>query len=337
MILDELTRKRREVIKLLERGLEYRLVRHSAAKAVQLVNEAYTIAKTDRGLSLWQKICAYRLAHLKLRTGESREELLEVKSLFEEADREKFLGPWPELYLIVVYHRLGRYPGSEAFDVEKKFVSVCQSFMVRDSREKEGEQGCSPPAQAEILNYLDLISCILNIPYPHVEGAATFGRPDDLFRELSRGSREWQILTNARSQWNYRYPLDIAEKELDLIRERNPDVYAFRMVAGAHFPVDRNDFHILFRKPGAAWTKTDEQQFFLMLAISLHYRYPATLREKIMSTLAMDEDGFRQARRRFARYFRETFGKELKVTSGQMPPLPLDLPLIGLIHSSVTG
>lgn len=97
---------RRKVAELLDACVDQKLLYGGTSNAIVLAKEAYDIATANNVPSPWPEFAAYRLAHLKMRSGANEVEALrEIDLLFERASRSEKTGPIPLIYRLAVLHR----------------------------------------------------------------------------------------------------------------------------------------------------------------------------------------------------------------------------------------
>ena len=96
-----------KVAELLNKCVDQKLLYGGTSDAIVHAKEAYDIATANNVPSPWPEFAAYRLAHLKMRSGANEVEALrEIDLLFERASRYEKTGPIPLIYRLAVLHRL---------------------------------------------------------------------------------------------------------------------------------------------------------------------------------------------------------------------------------------
>lgn len=181
---------RREVDNLLKLCIGEKLKYGGTSEAIDFAQKAYKIAKDNKVPSPLPEYAAYRLAHLKMRSGSNEiEDLEEIDQLFEYSSRSEKVGPIPLIYRLAVLHRLVKAL-TDLTDNEKITRAVSQSNEVYQKAfslfkhmrfDAEGSTTDRIERQSAVFNMLEFATYMSGRPYQPLEGVASIS-PTDPFR-----------------------------------------------------------------------------------------------------------------------------------------------------------
>ncbi|MBI2434257.1 MAG: hypothetical protein HYV26_15480 [Candidatus Hydrogenedentes bacterium] len=225
-VVDEV--RRANVARLLKHGTDEKLLKSSAKRAKEILQDAY-----DKSPGLprpWPQIAAYRLALILLREGNSArlEDLERIDQLLNEATMAESEEDWnkewglsgdfgvmPRLYRLAVLHRmLLQKPAEERDDIRRKIeqvrrraIQLAQRPPIREGDRAEERVRRQVPLQNDIFNALELATFFLDCNYAPLEGV---GCDPAYFPENG-----WVLLGRHSLTDKVVYTAELAEAELE--------------------------------------------------------------------------------------------------------------------------
>lgn len=187
------TSRSNEVNLLLKSAITKKLLKDYEAchqQAETDLQQAYNLAHEEPRLPTpWPEITSYRLAHLRMRTARTEQELQAVAVLFAEAERngKPLLGILPNIYRLAIQMRLGEK--NEAFFTE--IVKSLDSYQHSSDRPKK--LNTAQFLNNEMVNYLELLAYVGGFDYRSLEGRYT---QEDPFMELGLGESGYTVKSN---------------------------------------------------------------------------------------------------------------------------------------------
>jgi len=314
---------RHEVAELLVACVDQRLLYGGTSNAIVLAKEAYDIATANNVPSPWPEFAAYRLAHLKMRSGANEVEALrEIDLLFERASRSEKAGPIPLIYRLAVLHRLvqsliDKNDIAQAVAKSDEVHGKALGLLRRMQYDSEVTNNDRIERQSAAFNMLEFATYMSGRAYQPLEGSS-FLSPMDPFREgkwFVVGRNVDQInMTEAMARWEFD---DRADKNPDLILIELTTAESARICLSRNreWSVWSNDYAKLvllpLRKPGI--TKID-------------------LERKVVGTGGNDPAArFRKAKSRVQKDIVRLTGKpSFEVFDGYH--LSDEVPILGLVH-----
>lgn len=321
-----------KIDQLLRKGLDSKLSRGGSTAAIESIEEAYRIASDEPSLSLWKKICAYRLAHLYFRKLSREPALHRIEELLKEASEGDDLGPWPGIYLLAVLHLLRPTHIQNQKEIENIFARICSLIQNPGLENDLPNMRKRRPLQVEAFNLLELMAYIMKLPYELLDGSAGSLR-NGIYQDLFPGIPKWQVL---RNDWNeqvkFRYTEDMARKEIKSILKAHPDAYAYEISCTRNINADDNyKTEIEFKAPGSSWERNEKNKFFEMLTLILIRKD----QDKIIELLQYDANSFRQAKRRFLEDFKTIFRAGISWERGRIPFVPKNPMIVGMVDEGL--
>ncbi|MDZ7697718.1 MAG: hypothetical protein U5R49_12625 [Deltaproteobacteria bacterium] len=205
---------RLRVDRLLTEASDLKMMRHHTREARRKIEKAYKLSKDNELDEPWPSLCAYRLAHLIMRTASDTESLLDAEQYFMEAARATSLGPLPALYRLAALHRLRKLSA----DVDKAHIRNAISKAEEAIRESSVDKRTQ--IQDHLFNLLELTSYFSGIDYTEVEGMGEYpnGR---------KPAHSWILVGPEPQMAEVRYSEPYAMEELAAIEEGHPNAVFF--------------------------------------------------------------------------------------------------------------
>lgn len=221
---------RREVDNLLKLCISEKLKYGGTSEAIDLAQRAYKIAKDNKVPSPLPEYAAYRLAHLKMRSGSNEiEDLEEIDQLFEYSSRSEKVGPIPLIYRLAVLHRLVQ----SLTDKEKRKRAVDQSEKVYqkalslfkhmrfDAERSATDRTDRIERQSAAFNMLEFATYMSGRPYQPLEGVASIS-PNDPFR-----AGNWRVVGRGVARINMTE--EMARWEFEERAKQNPELFLIKL------------------------------------------------------------------------------------------------------------
>ena len=201
----------------LAEGIKFKVLGPDSSQAIRPFEEAHRLANLDPRLPPpWPQIAAYRLAHIRMRSARTFEELAAVEELLQEAGRidVEGLGPVPRLYRIAALHRMAQVAPTESdaavcMKAQSKLFAALSS-SARDLVWRPDPRSRAAVVQGTVHNYLELASYFTGEPYDRLQGMSS-PTGDLLLKD------EWRVIGShgvGRGR-HVRLPYPLARAELD--------------------------------------------------------------------------------------------------------------------------
>lgn len=252
--------RRKRAAELLKDGTEAKRWRHATHEAQSYLQEAHDLAWKEPKLQApWPQITAYRLAHIKMRSAKTYEDLLEVDELFLGATGDGTLGLVPRIYRLGVLKRLwditkSDYVEKQIGQVFDRSISELQRLVGSTILEEE-EFYMRTPLQAGLVNMLELAAYFLDRPYTPLEGL------HGPYLDLNLGEDDWYLLGHDPILRTVRYPRQLAEAELEALEKSFPSGLFFKL------PLSREEQS--WKLPDKTWTRPRAKHYIRLLACLL--------------------------------------------------------------------
>lgn len=277
---------RRELHRLVSEGSSRKMQRWGTADALRAFEIALAIVEHIAIPQPWPALVQYRLAHLRMRSATTREDLEAVDELLVSASRAAVIGPWPAIYRLAVLQRL---------DVSRSRIESAFRVAVESWRRWEATHPTAvdpektAPIQGDVFSLLDLAGMFCAIDRSELDGLGVAPHA----RVLREGT--WVVLTGAEGDSLVSMPEDFARAELASRTEARPDLVMFVIDSAGRAS---------WRGPGSRESETiTESQAALVLLVLDGRRTRASLVTALFpeGAVARPEDAFRQAKSRVSR------------------------------------
>jgi hypothetical protein len=315
---------RHKVYELLEECVSQKLLYGGTSNAIALAQTAYDLATMNSVPSPWPEFAAYRLAHLKMRSGKhSIEELREIDRLFERSNGSEKVGPIPLIYRLAVLHRLVQSltDVNEIAHVHAKFDEVYDKALkrLRSIRyDSEVPIGDRIERQSAAFNMLEFATYMSGKAYQSLEGDSSLSSMDP-FRKGT-----WFVV--GRDVAKIKMTEEMARWEFEDRASKNPDSILIELPTqvDAKICVSRN-------REWSDWNSDCAKLVLLLLQDNEISK--VDLKRKVVGTDGESaEVRFRQAKSRAKKKIVQMLGKSaLEVFEGDR--LSEKIPVLGLVHS----
>jgi len=325
MMQESIEERRSDVYRLLTECVDQKVLRGGTALAIEKATIAYQLATERPALfAPWPQLAAYRLAHLKLRTGDLGVATLhEIDGLLSEASQYDVLGPLPIIYHLAVLSRLHVEAGNASQRRRiKNRIETTHQKAIQEVRRRS--LSIAPSIEHKValqdatFNLLELAAYFLGLSYDALEGLAALDSMDPMKkgRWFLMGQGIERILMTeelARCEFESRTKPDKC-----ILIELNDN--------GARWGTSAD---------GCAGLEETNPEFakLVLWACSAAPLSAKDLRRRVVGTDGDDpESRFRQVKRRTIAGLRELTGKAtLDVFMGDR--LTDELPVVGLVHN----
>lgn len=175
---------RERIYNLLRQCNDAKILVGQDGRALELAEKAYRLTRIGGGIfSPWPQLAAYRLAHLRFREKDLKlENLQQIDSLFDEANKGGCLGALPLVYKLAVFHRLAQFTDKSA-EVDRLKNQIKETFAAA-MRHLPISSGYKTTERIEIqptaFNLLEFASYLFALPYAELVSWTDFDQLDPL-------------------------------------------------------------------------------------------------------------------------------------------------------------
>lgn len=294
-----------EVDRLLKRASDSKLLHGGTPMALEILRKAYERAEDLP--APWPQICAYRLAHLLMRS--ERPDLEEIDQLFDEAGRARSLDPWPKIFRLAVLCRSG------ADDRERKeaFDSAIDAYK-RWLPDRDREDGAHElRLQDEAFNLLELACYFMGEDHSRINGLGT-----PIETDVGGG---YFLVTRDPQTARVRYTYELASEECGDRAKAQPNAFVFELARGrARW------------KYGAKWKRANEHYVRLVAYLARGFGDRPDLDELVYGEVGEEQrDTHKDAVRQFSQGLRNRGIRIFKKGSLEA----LDGPVIGVVRAQM--
>ena len=281
---------RGKVDELLKKCVDQKLLYGGTTDAIAYAQEAYELATLNNVPSPWPEFAAYRLAHLKMRSGANDiNALQEIDLLFERASRFEKAGPIPLIYRLAVLHRLvqtliDKDDIDQAVAKSNEVYGKAIGLLRRMQHDPEITKGDRIERQSAAFNMLEFATYMSGRTYQSLEGVSLLS-PMDPFRKGS-----WFVV--GIDIHRIKMTESMARLEFEDRADKNPELVLIE------FGIDSNAQICLARDREWSYMNQDQARLILLL-LQTPEMERNDLERKVVGTDGDDPSGrFRQAKRR---------------------------------------
>ncbi len=225
------------VLQLVQQATDLKLLRHRTRAALALLAEADALCEAHPGLPrAIRGLVAYRMGHLRMRSGSDVQALLAAEQDFQRACRlGEGLQPWASLYHLAVLGRLRALRPHPAIpdNIERRLLTrwrdaLHQQAIQDPTLEPDRDD---PIVQRGSLNATEALAYALGLALEGLEGLGVLG--NGLQTEL-----DWGVLVgNGLEEAHVRLPWAMLTPTLMQLREQQPGCLVYTLPARGHSPL----------------------------------------------------------------------------------------------------